>query len=49
MDQNGWVIGQSMKDAAKKKPTYMVQLLEPLLTASKDAYSRIWAAATVVI
>jgi hypothetical protein len=49
VDQNGWVIGQSIKDAARKKPTYMIQLHEPSLTASRDAYSRIWTAATVVI
>lgn len=49
LDERGWVIGQSIKDAAKKKPTYLIELDEPLLTASKDAYYRIWAAATVVI
>jgi hypothetical protein len=49
VDQRGWVIGQSIKDAAKKKPTYMIELDEPLLTASRDAYSRIWMTAAVVI
>ncbi len=49
LDQRGWVIGQSIKDAAKKKPTYLIELDEPLLTASRDAYGRIWAAATAVI
>jgi hypothetical protein len=49
VDQRGWVIGQSIKDAAKKKPTYLIELDEPLLTASRDAYGRIWAAATAII
>jgi hypothetical protein len=49
VDQHGWVIGQSIKDAAKKKPTYIIELDEPSLTASRKAYSRIWAVAAVVI
>jgi hypothetical protein len=48
-DQRGWVIGQSIKDAARKKPTYLIELDEPLLTAARDIYNRIWAAGTVVI
>lgn len=35
LDQRGWVTGQSIKDAARKKPTYMIELNEPLLTASR--------------
>ena len=49
LDQRGWVIGQSLKDAARKKPTYMIELNEPVLTATRDVYNRLWAAATVVI
>jgi hypothetical protein len=49
VDQRGWVIGQSIKDAATKKPTYMVELDEPVLTSSRDAYNKIWAGAKVVI
>jgi hypothetical protein len=49
LDQRGWVIGQSIKDAAQKKPTYMIELNEPLLTPSRDTYNRIWAAATHMI
>jgi len=49
LDQRGWVIGQSIKDAARKKPTYMIELDEPLLHAARDIYSGIWAAATVVV
>lgn len=49
LDQRGWVIGQSIKDAAKKKPTYLVELNEPMLTASRAAHEKIWAGATAVI
>lgn len=49
LDQRGWVTGQSIKDAARKKPTYLIELNEPLLTASRDAYLPIWTAAAVVI
>ncbi len=49
LDQRGWVIGQSIKDAARKKPTYLIELNEPLLTASRDVHNQIWKAATVVI
>jgi len=49
LDQRGWVIGQSIKDAARKKPTYLIELNEPLLNAARDVYNRLWAAATVVI
>jgi hypothetical protein len=49
LDQRGWVIGQSIKDAGRTKPTYMIELNEPLLTAARDVYNRFSAAATVVI
>lgn len=49
LDQRRWVIGQSIKDAAKKKPTYLVELNEPMLTASRAAHEKIWAGATAVI
>jgi hypothetical protein len=49
LDQRGWVVGQSIKDAARKKPTYLIELNEPLLDAARDVHNRIWAAATVVI
>jgi hypothetical protein len=32
LDQRGWVIGQSIKDTARKKPTYVIELDEPALT-----------------
>jgi hypothetical protein len=50
IDQRVWVIGQSIKDAAAgQKPTYLIELDEPLLTAARDVYDRIWTAATAII
>ena len=49
IDDRGWVVGQSIKDAARKKPTYLIELEEPILTASRDVHNRIWATATAVI
>jgi hypothetical protein len=49
IDQRGWVIGQSIKDAARQKPTYLIELNEPLLTAARDVHDRIWTAAKVII
>ncbi|MGH7838955.1 MAG: hypothetical protein ACREQC_14180, partial [Candidatus Binataceae bacterium] len=49
LDERCWVIGQSIKDAARKKPTYMIELDEPLLGVARDIYDRLWTAATVVI
>ena len=48
VDQRGWVIGQSIKDAAAKKPTYLIELNEPSLTADGEIHNRIWAAARIV-
>jgi hypothetical protein len=49
LDHRGWIIGQSIKDAARKKPTYLIELDEPMLTTSRDIYNRIWTSAKVVI
>ena len=49
LDQRGWVIGQSIKDAAKTKPTYLIELNEPSLTASRDAHEKIWKDAKSII
>jgi hypothetical protein len=49
LDQRGWVTGQSIKDAARKKPTYMIELGEPLLTGCRNIHNGIWAAATPII
>ena len=49
LDQRGWVIGQSIKDAAQKKPTYLVELTEPVLAVARDAHEKIWKQAKVII
>jgi hypothetical protein len=49
IDRRGWISGQSIKDAAGKKPTYLIELSEPLLSAARDIYIRIWATAEAVI
>ena len=49
LDQRGWVIGQSIKDAAQKKPTYLIELNEPSLTATRDIHNAIWAKSKVII
>jgi hypothetical protein len=47
LDDRGWVIGQSIKDAALKKPTYIVELGDP--TALRNIYEQIWLGATSVV
>jgi hypothetical protein len=46
VDKRVWLSGQSIKDAAKKKPTYIVEHDEPLM---REIYERIWQSASVVI
>ena len=46
VDKRVWLSGQSIKDAAKKKPTYIVEHDEPLM---REIYERIWQSALVVI
>lgn len=48
-DQRGWITGQSIKDAARSKPTYLIELEDPSLSALRDIHNRIWTAATSVI
>lgn len=43
-DNRVWLCGQSLKDAAKKKPTYIVEHDESLM---RDVYAKIWQAATL--
>jgi hypothetical protein len=43
-----WLLGQSIKDAAKKKPTYLVELPEELTPEKLSYYERIWGEATEV-
>jgi hypothetical protein len=45
-DARVWLTGQSLKDAARKKPTYIVEHDEPLM---RGVYESIWQNATVVI
>jgi hypothetical protein len=44
-----WVIGQSIKDAAAKKPTYMIELEDPLLTPARSVYESLWSRARVIL
>lgn len=43
-----WVIGQSVKDAAKAKPTYLVQLPPDVVPAKLENYEQIWASANAL-
>jgi len=45
VDDRCWVIGQSIKDAARKKPTYMIEVTAPPM---RNIYEQIWATATRV-
>ena len=47
VDHRGWVIGQSIKDAAVKKPTYIIELGSP--SALRAFYEQIWSAGTPAI
>lgn len=44
-DSRVWLTGQSLKDAAKKKPTYIVEHDEPLM---RQVYESIWQGATII-
>jgi hypothetical protein len=46
-DDRCWVIGQSIKDAAKKKPTYVVE--HSGAATMKGIYELIWAGATTIV
>ena len=45
-DNHVWVSGQSLKDAARKKPTYIVEMDEPSM---RPVYEQIWKSASNVI
>ena len=49
LDTRGWVTGQSIKDAAKKKPTYLIEIEEPMLSAARNVHQTIWSVAKVLI
>lgn len=40
-----WIMGQSIKDAAKRKPTYLVELPEDLAPEKLSYYESIWSSA----
>lgn len=43
-----WVMGQSLKDAAKAKPTYLLSLPTDVATLKLTHYETIWAQASVL-
>jgi hypothetical protein len=45
-DNRVWLSGQSLKDAAKKKPTYIVEHDEPLM---RSVYETVWKSAMLVV
>jgi hypothetical protein len=49
VDGRGWTIGQSIKDAARKKPTYMVELGSGLVAPLQAIYEGIWTRAATVV
>lgn len=49
VDHRGWMVGQSIKDAAKKKPTYMVELSATLVPTMREIYEDLWSRAKVVL
>ncbi|MGH8214870.1 MAG: hypothetical protein ACREPZ_04155 [Rhodanobacteraceae bacterium] len=40
-----WIVGQSLKDAAKAKPTYLVPLAPDVVATKLQDYETIWSAA----
>jgi hypothetical protein len=48
IDGRGWSIGASIKDAARKSPTAMVEQTEPGLGALKGVYEGIWSSASII-
>lgn len=49
VDGGGWIIGQSIKEAAHKKPTYMVEVATAMIPAMQSIYEAIWARAATVV
>jgi hypothetical protein len=43
-----WLIGQSLKDAAKAKPTYLVQAPPDVVSEKLKNYEEIWSAASTL-
>jgi hypothetical protein len=49
VDGRGWMVGQSIKDGAKKKPTYMVEIGAALVPTVRTIYEDLWTRSTVVV
>ena len=49
VDDRCWTVGQSIKDAAKKKPTYMVELSAGLTPTMRKIYEDLWANTAVIV
>jgi hypothetical protein len=49
VDDRCWTVGQSIKDAARKKPTYMVELSAGLVATMRKIYEDLWAKARIVV
>jgi len=49
VDGRGWMIGQSIKDAAKKKPTVMVEIATSNVATLQKIYEDIWTRAVRVV
>jgi hypothetical protein len=49
VDERCWTVGQSIKDAAKKKPTYMVELSASLVPTMRKIYEDLWSKALVAV
>lgn len=47
VDDRGWVIGQSIKDAARTKPTYMVEIQD--VSRVLPIYESVWSSAVQVV
>ena len=47
-DGSCWVLGQSIKDAAKTKPTYLAPLASDATQLKKADYEQIWSAASPI-
>jgi len=47
-DRSCWVLGQSIKVAAKSKPTYLAPLDNDTMRLKKEWYEQIWTAATPI-
>lgn len=43
-----WIVGQSLKDAAKAKPTYLAPLAPDVVAAKLEDYEAIWAMADAI-